>query len=457
MCGVAGAVGRLDQGAIDCVQLMSGAQRHRGPDGAGFFESGRGDFEVAFAHRRLAIIDLSSDASQPMVDPGSGSVLTFNGEIYNFRALRDELTAAGCVFRTQSDTEVILQAYVAWGPDAVRRLRGIFAFAIWDPRQRQVHLARDQLGIKPLYWARRNGTLYFASELRALLAGGQPRRIDPQGIASFLWQGFVNGPGSIVEGVNLLPAGSTLTLSAGEEPVQRSYWQLPAARPGTVTREELHHALRESVRLQLVADVPLGIFLSGGIDSSAIAALACEVGSGDVHTFNIGFDEAQLDESRHAAEVARALGTSHQSLRVSGSDFEQVLPAALGSIDQPTFDGINTYLVSRAVREAGMTVALAGTGGDELFGGYRSFVDLPRMQRLPELAPLDALAGLLARGATRAALAMGGVPPQPAGETSRMRCVRTTRSAATRPHTRCSPPNCMSAWPARCRPAGRPD
>ncbi len=409
MCGVAGVVGRVDESVVDALSAMSAAQRHRGPDGEGVFVSGRSDFDVALAHRRLAIIDLSAAANQPMHDQASGCVIVFNGEIYNFAALRQQLEAGGARFATHGDTEVILQAYLA----AVPRLRGIFAFALWDPRSRVLHLARDPLGIKPLYWAQRGSTVYFASEVRALLAGGQPRMLDPEGIASFAWQGFVRGPGTIVRGVELLPAASTLTFSASAmRPEPRTYWRLPRAAPGTVSREELASTLREAVAMQLVSDVPVGVFLSGGIDSSAVAALACEAGRGAVRTFNIGFDESALDESRFADQVAEQLGTEHRTLRVSATDFRRSLPDALGSLDQPTFDGINTYLVSRAVREAGITVALAGTGGDELFGGYKSFVDLPRGQRLPRLPGMGLAMHLLTSAATRGALRFGEVPPQ---------------------------------------------
>lgn len=417
MCGIAGAVGLIDDNVGGAVAAMSLAQQHRGPDGEGTFRSGTGDFEVALAHRRLAIIDLSTNANQPMREPITGCVVVFNGEIYNFAELRKELEARGAVFRTHSDTEVILHAWVAWGPDAVKRFRGIFAFALWDPRARSLSLVRDPLGVKPLYWALRGKTLYFASEVRALLDGGQPRRLDRTGLASFIWQGFVRGPATVVEGVTLLPAASTLTVTAaGDVPQATTWWSLPRAAPGTTSRARLAEVLRDTVRMQLVSDVPLAVFLSGGIDSSAVAALAVEAGAGAVRTVNIGFDEAALDESRHAAAVAAALHTEHQSLTITGADFERQLPDALASLDQPTFDGINTYLVSRAVRQAGMTVALAGTGGDELFGGYQSFLDLPRALRLPRGGLLGGALGagahVLARGATKAALALDQVPPQ---------------------------------------------
>jgi asparagine synthase (glutamine-hydrolysing) len=413
MCGLAGAAGLIDQAAIDTVGAMNVAQKHRGPDAHGFYQSGRGEFGVALAHRRLAIIDLSPEANQPMQERRSGCVIVFNGEIYNYAELREELTKAGARFETQGDTEVILQAWVHWGPDAVKRFRGIFAFALWDPRVRQLHLVRDALGIKPLYWALRGKTVYFASELRALLDGGHPRRLDVEGVASFAWHGFVRGPGTIIAGVHLLPAATTLTLSTpGEVPRPQAWWTLPQAAPGTISQEQLAATLRDTVRMQLVSDVPLAVFLSGGIDSSAVAALACQAGGGQIHTFNVGFDEPALDESASAAKVAAQLGTAHQTLRIGAADFQRLLPDALASLDQPTFDAINTFVVSRAVRSAGITVALAGTGGDELFGGYKSFIDLPRGMRLPRPAALGMMAHLLVSATTRAALALGGVPPQ---------------------------------------------
>jgi asparagine synthase (glutamine-hydrolysing) len=415
MCGVVGAAGRIGPDTIDTVVRMNDAQAHRGPDGEGTWSSGPGEgFQVALGHRRLAIIDLSPAGAQPMHDPETGCVLVFNGEIYNYRALRDELAARGDRFRSTSDTEVILRAYAAWGLQAVSRFRGIFAFALWDPRIRALHLVRDPMGIKPLYWTVRGRTVYFASELRALLAGGADRRLDPGGVASFLWHGFVRGPQTIIDGIRLVPAASHLTLTSDAltpEPVV--YWRLPAAVEGRISAEELTETLRDTVRMQLISDVPLGVFLSGGVDSSAVAALAAEVAGGAVKTFNIGFDEPELDESRYAAQVARALGTEHRALRVSEDDFRAQLPQALDAIDQPTFDAINTYLVSRAVRNAGMTVALAGTGGDELFGGYRSFVDLPRAARVPALPAMVGTAVHAVAGAvTVGALAVGEVPPQ---------------------------------------------
>jgi asparagine synthase (glutamine-hydrolysing) len=436
MCGIAGAVGSLSlvrspdasvgERVAACVGRISDAIRHRGPDGSGNWSTERR--EVVFAHRRLAIIDLSEGGAQPMIHAASGCVITYNGEIYNFQELRRELETLGETFSSSSDTEVVLKAYARWGLDAIPRLRGIFAMAIWDPRSRSVHLVRDQMGIKPLYWTIVRGslgeeTLLFASELRALLASGVvPRRLDATGVASFLAQGFVVGPGTMVEGVNLLPSASVLTMAsgAGSEGSNaisiKRYWEMPAAAAGRTSEEELHDVLAKTVRMQLVSDAPLGIFLSGGIDSSAVAALASEKAPDSVHTFTIGFEDESLDESSYAAAVAGAIRSRHTTAVLSEADFLAQLPGAMTAIDQPTFDAINTYFVSRAARDAGMTVALAGTGGDELFGGYRSFVELPTMMKGTAWFPGRMLAGAIRSTARMAGGtfwgAMRSAPPQ---------------------------------------------
>ena len=435
MCGIAGAVGHLSGPVAElmpardrvtaCVNNISVALRHRGPDGEGLWAT-EGS-EVVFAHRRLAILDLSPAGAQPMIDASSGCVITFNGEVYNFQELRRDLEALGERFRSTSDTEVILKAYKHWGLDVVPRMRGIFAMAIWDPRSRCVHLVRDHLGIKPLYWTTvRNSALgkevlLFSSEVRGLLASGAvPRRLDPNGVASYLSQGFVIGPSTIVEGIELLPAASTLTIAPGARPQDantytlRRYWTPPSSEARRTTEDELREELASTVRMQLVSDAPLGIFLSGGIDSSAVAALASEAAPGAVHTFTIGFDEAGLDESQYAARVAAAIRSRHTSVTLREDDFVRQLPDALPAIDQPTFDALNTYFVSRAARQAGMTVALAGTGGDELFGGYPSFVDLPKMLRAGAFVPraLDGAIDGVSRAAGGLSWNLGRTPPQ---------------------------------------------
>jgi asparagine synthase (glutamine-hydrolysing) len=436
MCGIAGAVGTLSPPALDvvpnrsvvtaCVERISGALRHRGPDGAGLWATESG--EVVFGHRRLAILDLSEAGAQPMVDAASGCAITFNGEIYNFRDLRRELETLGEQFHSSSDTEVVLKAYKLWGLTVVPRLRGIFAMAIWDPRSRSVHLVRDHLGIKPLYWTRVQHSplgkdiLLFASEVRALLASGVvERRLDPVGVASYLSQGFVVGPTTIVEGIKLLPAASILTIAPGKSAQDANThtlecsWRPPSSVVRRTTEGELREELANTVRMQLVSDAPLGIFLSGGIDSSAVAALASEAEPGAVHTFTIGFDEAGLDESQYAARVAAAIGSRHTNVTLREEDFLRQLPDALSAIDQPTFDALNTYFVSRAARQAGMTVALAGTGGDELFGGYPSFVELPRMLRAGAWVPgllEDAIGGAYRIAGALYWNLLGQAPPQ---------------------------------------------
>jgi asparagine synthase (glutamine-hydrolysing) len=419
MCGIAGAIGTIPNGhavasrpmsekVAGFVARMSEAQRHRGPDGSGLWHSsGR---EVVFAHRRLAILDLSEAGAQPMVDADSGCAVTFNGEIYNFVEIRRDLEALGETFRSSSDTEVLLKAYKCWGVESVKRLRGIFALALWDPRSRAVHLVRDPMGIKPLYWTifRYGDTgeevVLFASEVRALLASGAvARHLDPGAVASYLWNGFVVGPQTIVAGVHLLPAATILTIAADDPSLRRNsrtmrqYWRMPPSAGGKTTVTDLRHELVNTVKMQLVADVPLGVFLSGGVDSSAVAALASEVVPDAVHTFTIGFDVAAYDETAYAQQVADALRSHHTRVVLSERSFQEQLPNAFAAIDQPTFDGINTFFVSRAARNAGMTVALAGTGGDEVFGGYPSFVEIPRVLRAAACLPFADDGGLVMR------------------------------------------------------------
>ena len=422
MCGISGAVGFVDRELIAAVERMHAALTHRGPDGEGFWRSTDADGPgVVLAHRRLRIIDLSEGGRQPMLDPETGDAMLFNGEIYNYLELRRELESLGVTFRTQSDTEVLMQACERWGAGALDKLRGMFAFAWWSPRTRRVLFARDRLGIKPLYYVtvERGGrrAVLFASEVRALLASGLvERKLDPVALESFLWNGFVVGPGSIVAGVRMLPAGSHLELELEPRPGKPVTWWNPDDAAGSSSDssrlgEELSHAMR----IHQIADVPLGVFLSGGIDSSAMTALAARTSPGSVRTFNISFDETELDEAPHARAVAAAIGTEHTEIKLTEADFRQQLGDALGCIDQPTFDALNTYFVSRAVREAGITVALAGTGGDELFGGYPTFRELPRAARVSRA--LGFLPDSALRGAARAFNALtgnssGGVPGQ---------------------------------------------
>lgn len=388
MCGIAGIIGSVDERNRSALERMNRAMAHRGPDGAGIWTStpdARG-WGALLGHRRLAILDLTDAGAQPMVDPRSGQAIVFNGEIYNFRSIRELLARSGEAVASTGDTEVLLRALVAMGLDALPRLRGMFAFAHWDPAARQLTLVRDPLGIKPLYVARNpdehgGWSIAFASELRALLASGllQTPRLDPAAVASVVWNGFVVGPHTAVRGVELLPAGSYLRF--GVDGAQRGggrFWQIPAAPPAhRRTEPEVEAALEESLRLHLTSDVPLAIFLSSGVDSTAVANLAQRVSGDRVHTFTLAFESASMNEGPWARRIAEAIGSAHHEVVLTEHAFVENLEAAVDSLDQPTFDGLNAYYMSLAIRRAGFKVALVGTGGDELFGGYRSFRDLP--------------------------------------------------------------------------------
>jgi asparagine synthase (glutamine-hydrolysing) len=393
MCGIAGIVGEVSPANRAALGRMHRAMSHRGPDGEGTWESppdarGRG---VLLAHRRLAILDLSPAGAQPMTDPVTGQVMVFNGEIYSYLELRDRLQAEGQRFESSGDSQVMLRALGLHGADALRWLRGMFAFARWDPRSRRLLLARDPLGIKPLYLVRPQDpdgagwSLAFASEVRSLLASGLigTPRLDPAAVASMVWNGFVVGPGTAVAGVDMLWPGRAIEIdSRGAEVWAQDFWRVPGQQPpADMDEARLAERVEESVRLHLASDVPLAVFLSGGIDSSAVANLAKRVSRTPVHTFTLAFEEQELNEGPVARRIAEAIGTEHREIVLTEGGFLGQLEKALDSIDQPTFDAINAYCLSRAIRDAGFTVALAGTGGDELFGGYSSFRDLPLLHR----------------------------------------------------------------------------
>jgi asparagine synthase (glutamine-hydrolysing) len=392
MCGIAGIIGRLDEHNRAALERMSDAMVHRGPDASGTWVStpdARG-WGALLAHRRLSILDLSPAGAQPMVDPVTGHVVTFNGEIYNFGDLRQRLVAEGQKFQSTGDTAVMLRALGLHGPAAASWLRGMFTFACWDPKQRRLLLARDPLGIKPLYLARSSDpgagwSVAFASELRALLACGLlgTPRLDPQAVASCVWNGFVVGPGTAVRGVDLLWPGRLLELDGGGKEVrQEDFWRIPERAPDKAVDEDgLAAILEEGLRLHLASDVPLAVFLSGGVDSSVMANLAQRAAQSPIHTFTLAFEEQELNEGPIARRIAAAIGTQHHEVVLTEGHFVDNLKAALDSLDQPTFDGLNAYYMSHAIRSAGFTVALSGTGGDELFGGYTSYRDLPVLQR----------------------------------------------------------------------------
>jgi len=392
MCGIAGIIGSLRGPNRDALRRMSDALVHRGPDAEGYWESaadtrGRG---ALFAFRRLAILDLSPSGEQPMVDPVTGHAVVYNGEIYNYVELRERLTAAGQTFKSSGDTAVMLRAVALHGREAVGWLRGMFAFAAWDPRERKLLVARDALGIKPLYYAHNpdqdgEWSVVFASEIRAILASGllgEPR-LNPLAPAMLAWNGFMVAPETAIEGISSLWPGQLRVFdSNGREELQERFWSMPAAGQAAPDEQRMACSLEHSVRLHLASDVPLGVFLSGGIDSSAVANLACRTSKAPVHTFTLAFEEAEYDEGPFARRIAQAIGTQHREVVLTQGQVVSGLENALNSLDQPTFDGLNSYYMSNAVRQAGFTVALVGTGGDELFGGYTSFRDLPTLQSL---------------------------------------------------------------------------
>jgi asparagine synthase (glutamine-hydrolysing) len=385
---------------------MTDAIAHRGPDSAGFWtssadEGGRG---CMLGHRRLSIIDLSHAADQPMNDVcgDRAKTIVFNGEIYNFKDLRHDLEAAGQQFRSTGDTAVMLRLLALEGPRAVRKLRGMFAFGLWDDRARRLVLARDPHGIKPLYVCRNPNphgewSLVFSSEVRSILASGLVgrARLNRRAVVSIVWNGFVAGPETAVEGVESLRPGEVRVVdSTGEVKCTETYWRMPAAdRKGDTGEAELREVLADSVKRHLISDVPVGIFLSSGVDSSAVANLAQKTSDAPVHTFTLAFEEATFNEGIHASRIAKAIGTEHHEIVLTGPEFAGALDKAIDTLDQPTFDGLNSYYISKAVREAGLTVALVGTGGDELFGGYGSFHVLPTMlkwERRSRLIPARA-------------------------------------------------------------------
>jgi asparagine synthase (glutamine-hydrolysing) len=395
MCGICGLVS-LDGRAVDpnVLDSMNDSLIHRGPDSEGLYVGGR----AGIAARRLAIIDLAG-GDQPIANEDASIHVVQNGEIYNYRELRGELEASGHRFRTQSDTEVLVHLYEEHGPDFVRRLRGMFAIAIWDERLDRLVLARDPFGIKPLYYHLRDGVLSFASELKALLrVPGLSREVDLDALDAFLAFGFVPAPFTIFADARKLPPGHLLTLERGDadvriEPYAR--W-LPAHGDGLRQEgeqelaEELRERLRDSVRAHLIADVPVGVFLSGGIDSSTIVALASEISSRPVQTFTIGFEEPGFDERSGARLVAERYGTDHHEV-VLTPDAATLLPRMVEIFDEPFADhsAIPTYLVSELARSH-VKVALSGEGGDELFGGYNYYVG-------HRLAPILGRAAAVAR------------------------------------------------------------
>lgn len=385
MCGICGVFGHEEAGAR--VRLMTQAMVHRGPDSDGFLDRN----QAALGMRRLKIIDLET-GDQPIFNEDRRVAIVFNGEIYNFPELYRQLQACGHRFTTRSDTEAIIHAYEEWGSDCVSHLRGMFAFAIYDEREAgrpRLFAARDRLGIKPLYIWQTDTHLIFASEVRALLASGYvPRRLSAAGLYTYLAFGSVQEPLTLVDGVTSLPPGTWLLgeWETGKLTVTTAtYWLPPMPQPGTSSTEEVYERLLDAVSSHLISDVPLGAFLSGGLDSGTIVALGSTALQQPMRTFTLGFDHWPNDERASASETAQRWQTDHQVHVIAEEEVIADLPQVLRSLDQPSIDGINTWYVAREAKRAGLTVVLSGVGGDELFAGYPSFRRVPQLKRMAHL------------------------------------------------------------------------
>lgn len=396
MCGIAG-IWAADHGRAlgQAVNRMTMAMYHRGPDDGGMETIETQSGCLVLGARRLAIQDLSKAGHQPMQDPETGNWLVFNGEVYNFRALREDLKAVGVRFRSGTDTEVLLGAYRLWGLEAIGRLRGMFAFALWDAHRQRLLLARDPVGVKPLYYAELDNGFAFASEVRALLASGlMPRRLSREGLLSYLALGAVQEPHTMVESVRALPSAHLGLRSNGQFEL-RQYWSLRQCfEPnGRVAKDvdgvagEIRSTLASAVSLRLISDAPVGVFLSGGLDSSTITALAAQQSAQPIRTVSVVLEERAFSEESFIDLVTQRYGTQHTEIRLTHQGFAYLLPDAIAAMDQPTFDGVNTYVVSQQARKAGLTVVLSGIGGDELFGGYPSFGRAPGLKAMRQWIP----------------------------------------------------------------------
>lgn len=384
MCGINGIVGLTDVNiAKQKVLAMNTCMQHRGPDDEGVFVTDK----IALGHRRLSIIDLSAAGHQPMQSSDGRYQIVYNGELYNYKELKFELqrvisgsNQAAYFFKTNTDTEVIIAAYARWGADCLKHFNGMFAFAIWDDQEKELFIARDRLGIKPLYYFYTNGIFAFSSELRSLLASDLiSKKIDEDSLIDYLRYQTVHAPHTIIKGVKMLMPGHYIEMK-NEQLKIKNYWSLvnniSHASDGKSYKEickDVNDLLSKAVERRLIADVPFGAFLSGGIDSSAIVGLMSKVSTEKVKTFSITFDESGFSEAKYAELIAKKFNTDHHEIKLKATDFIDQWPNALKAMDHPSGDGVNTYVVSKATKEAGITMALSGLGGDELFAGYSVF------------------------------------------------------------------------------------
>jgi len=378
VCGIFGYVTeKPEKGGRAVLETALQALHHRGPDDAALLQIKGQGLECGLAHTRLAIIDLSPNGRQPMSTANERYTIVYNGEVYNFPELRAELEAFGVRFRGHCDTEVILEAYARWGTDAIKRFRGMFALGIWDRDTQKLVLARDHMGIKPLYFTSGPGYFAFASEIRALIRTGfSAKTISRRAVASYLATGSVSEPDTILSDVAPLAPGTILEYAQGSVRTW-TYWSIPVgASIKTTTKDavdDVRSVLFDAIRLRLIADVPLGVFLSSGIDSTTIATFAARASTTPIRTFTVTFEEESFSERRIAAETARSIGSDHCEVHLADRDTLAGIDDFIKSLDQPSHDGFNTYIVSKAARESGLSVALSGLGGDEVFAGYGGF------------------------------------------------------------------------------------
>ena len=373
MCGIAGVFffnGRKASGQL--LKAMTDAMAHRGPDADGFYV----EENIGLGHRRLSIIDLSEAANQHFADHAGRYHMVYNGELCNFQQVKAGIRDH--VYKTNGDTEVLVEAFARRGTDCLAALKGMYAFAVWDTTEKSLYLVRDRMGVKPLYYYANDNCFVFASEIRGILASGlMPAKLNTDAVTNFLKYQSVSSPHSIISDIHELPAGHFIKLTAQEKKTV-CYWDITNVQPvqdtdAATIQKNIYHLLEQSVAQRLVSDVPIGAFLSGGIDSSAVVALMQRVSNAKPVTFNIAFEEKDFDESAFAEQVARKFGTDHHKIILQPEIMLDELTNALDAMDTPSGDGINTYVVSKAVKKAGLTVALSGVGGDELFAGYSFF------------------------------------------------------------------------------------
>ncbi len=375
MCGINGIyqLSKL-QSPQEEIDRMNQRSRHRGPDHTGVYL----DEYIALGHNRLSIIDLNEGAHQPFSDQDSDCVIVFNGEIYNYKEIKEKLPDYS--FKTSSDTEVVLAAYLKWGVECIHQFNGMFAFAIWDKNKRQLFVARDRIGIKPLYYFDNNTNLVFSSEIRSLLECSLvDRKMDPEALVDYLRYSTVHAPNTMIKNVKVLEPGTYMIVSEDQYTfkkywdVNQRYTKIAEQQSYDEVKEEVKRRLLDSVKRRLVADVPFGAFLSGGIDSSAVVALMSQVSDQPVKTFNISFAEEEFSEAKYARKIAEKYNTDHTEIKLKPEDFLKELPVALEAMDHPSGDGPNSYIVSEVTKNSGVTMALSGLGGDELFAGYDIF------------------------------------------------------------------------------------